>query len=328
VAGGIPNPGYQWQVLSGTTWMSLGAIAGTTPNNSTFYWTNFVGAFSSFRVLAINLYGTTPSTPAAVVTTYPVANWNKGLWTVNFAVPSLANSGPGTQYVGRAVLGTNTYWNPLHGGNYANTPPSLLDDGVTPCVVNLSCDNSTNGSFFNGTNILLLDEYMQINTNGCNMTFTDVPNGRYNLAAYMCVANYTNRGTAVTVQGVTRSVTNTSGDAYFLPDNTVIYTNLLVTNGVLAMHLVPGWDPAHGATNNEGQFNGAQLQLLKYGPAILSLTNKNGSFVLTYVGGKLLESTNVTGPWTTNTAAPSGAVTINPTGRMKFYLILTNTAWE
>ena len=59
-----------------------------------------------------------------------------------------------------------------------------------------------------------------------------------------------------------------------------------------------------------------------------SLTNKNGNLVLTYVGGKLLESTNVTGPWTTNATMPAGAVTINPTGHMKFYLILTNTAWE
>ena len=66
----------------------------------------------------------------------------------------------------------------------------------------------------------------------------------------MNVATYTNRGTAVTVKGVTQSVTNTSGDTAFLPDNTVIYTNLVVTNGMLEMHLVTGWDSTHGATNN------------------------------------------------------------------------------
>ena len=114
-----------------------------------------------------------------------------------------------------------------------------------------------------------------------------------------------------------------------MPDNTVVYTNLVVTNGTLEMHMVAGWDSAHGATNTEGDFNGAQLQLLQYGPSILSLTNKGGTnFVLTYVGGKLLEATNIMGPWTTNTAVPSGAITINPTQAMKFYRVLTNTAWE
>ena len=342
-AGGIPNPGYQWQVLVGTTWAGLSdnyAIGLGHTTNSTLMWTNFTGQFTYFRALATNLYGIMPSGQAQV-TVYPVANWNKGLWTVNFAIPSYANQGPGTQYVGRALLTTSNsvwnssaatnqygYWNPLRGGNYASTPPGLLDDGVTHNVVNLSCDVSTNGNFYNGTNILLLDEYMQLNSNGCNMILSSVPSGKYNLAVYMNVATYTNRGTAVTVQGVTQSVTNTSGDTQFLPDNTVVYTNLVVTNGTLAMHLVAGWDPQHGATNNEGQFNGAQLQLLKYGPNILSLTNNSGSFVLTYVGGKLLEATNILGPWTTNTPVPSGAVTINPTGHMRFYRILTNTAWE
>jgi hypothetical protein len=260
----------------------------------------------------------------------PVANWNKGLWTVNFAVPTTSNGGPGTNFVGHGVLGTNTYWNALRGGNFANTPPSLLDNGATYCVVNLSCTNYGNTPWYNAGSDLLLDEYMYFGTNGTSMLFTDVPNGRYNLAVYMIDAgpqpSYADRGTTVTVQGVSQSITNAQ-DVALLPDNTVIYTNLLVTNGMLELHMQPYNTYLH-PTNTEGDFDGAQLELLKYGPAILSLTNKNGNFVLTYVGGKLLESTNVTGPWTTNTAVPAGAVTINPTGHMKFYLILTNTAWE
>ena len=113
-----------------------------------------------------------------------------------------------------------------------------------------------------------------------------------------------------------------------LPDNTVIYTNLVVMNGILEMHLQPFNMPLN-TNNTEGDFDGAQLQLLQYGPGFLSFTNKGGTnFVLTYVGGKLLEATNIMGPWTTNTAVPSGAITINPTQAMKFYRVLTNTAWE
>ena len=114
-AGGIPNPSFQWQYLNGTVWTGLAGnptigLAATT--NSTLYWTNFAGQITYVRALATNSYGIAPSAQAQV-TVYPVANWNKGLWTVNFAVPSYGNSGPGTQYVGRAILETSNYlaWN-------------------------------------------------------------------------------------------------------------------------------------------------------------------------------------------------------------------------
>ena len=331
-AGGIPSPNYQWQFQSGTTWnnavnSTVTGIFGAT--NATFGWTNYSGAFTNFRCLAYNAFGTNTS-PAVSAFVIPVANWNKGLWTVNFAVPSTSNGGPGTNFVGHGVLGANFYWNVLSGGNFANTPPTLLDDGVTRCIVNLSCTNTGNGTWYNAGSTLLLDEYMNFGTNGTSMVFTDVPNGRYNLAVYMIDAgpqpSYSDRGTTVTVQGASHSITNAQ-DVALLTDNTVVYTNLLVTNGVLEMHMQPYDTPLH-TPNTEGDFNGAQLELLKYGPAILSLTNKSTNFVLTYVGGKLLEATSIMGPWTTNTAVPSGAVTINPTGQVKFYRVLTNTAWE
>ena len=92
-AGGIPNPSFQWQYLNGTVWTGLAGnptigLAATT--NSTLYWTNFAGQITYVRALATNSYGTVPSAQAQV-TVYPVANWNKGLWTVNFAVPSYGN---------------------------------------------------------------------------------------------------------------------------------------------------------------------------------------------------------------------------------------------
>ena len=136
------------------------------------------------------------------------------------------------------------------------------------------------------------------------------------------------RGITFTVNGVSQSVTNVQ-DVSLLPDNTVIYTNLLVLNGSLEVDMTCVTNTVLHNPSTEGDFNGAQIQLVKYGPNILSFTNKGGTnFVLTYVGGKLLEATNITGPWTTNTAVPSGAVTITPTQPMKFYRVLTNTAWE
>ena len=74
--------------------------------NATMYWQNFTGAFSNFRAIAKNGSGSATSSVASV-TCVPVANWNQGLWTVNFAVPSAANGGPDTPYLGFGVLGTN-----------------------------------------------------------------------------------------------------------------------------------------------------------------------------------------------------------------------------
>ena len=321
-AGGIPNPGYQWQVFSGGVWTSLGnnsLISGATSNVLT--WNFFTNNGYQFRVKCTNTFGTNISS-TAVVTVIPVANWNLGLWTVNFGVPTSNNSGPDTNYVGRGVLGTNFYWNVLSGGLFANTPPSLLDDGQTVSGINLGATNYGNGSWYGIGNLLLLDQFCFFGTNGTSFVFSNVPNGRYNLAAYLCDGPDLNRATTITVKGVPISIANAQ-DMFFLPDNTVIYTNLVVTNGMLEMHLQPYDVPLH-PPNTEGDFNGAQLELLQYGPAILSLTNKSTNFVLTYVGGKLLEATNITGPWTTNTAVPSGAVTINPTGQMKFYRVMSN----
>jgi hypothetical protein len=324
VAGGIPSPGYYWQVqLPNSTWASISysTLLGIAPTtNSTLYWTNYVGLYSNFRVVVTNAYGTITSS-AAAVTMIPVTNWNKGLWTVNFDVPTSANSGPNTNYVGRGVLGTNTYWNGLSGSYFASTPPSLLDDGVTPCPVNLGATNWNNGKFYNAGNNLLLDQYMNYGTNGTSMVFTDVPDGRYSLAVYLTDAgpepNYADRGATVTVQGVAKSVVNAQ-DVSFLPDNTVIYTNLLVTNGILEMHLQPNDSPLH-TPNTEGDFDGAQLELITAGPALTGITQKGTNFTLSWVGGGLYQATNLTGPWFTNTA--SSPFTNPATGAVRFFRI-------
>jgi len=81
--------------------------------NATFYWQNFTGSYTSFRAIAKNNSGTATS-GVAVVTYVPVANWNQGVWTVNFCVPSAVNNGTNTLMLALA------FWEPIHIG--------------TPCV--------------------------------------------------------------------------------------------------------------------------------------------------------------------------------------------------
>ena len=179
----------------------------------------FRRALTSFRAIAKNSSGTATST-VPTVTYVPVANWNQGVWTVNFCVPSAVNTGTNTPYVGLGVLGTNTYWNALSGSQMENTPISLRDDGVTPSGVKVSTTNSSLGTFSSGVpcNNVLLDQYCQNcdTNNGLNFFFTQVPKGIYNVALYGCTASYADRGIGFTVitNGVsagTQWVTNAQG---------------------------------------------------------------------------------------------------------------------
>jgi Concanavalin A-like lectin/glucanases superfamily len=350
-ASGIPSPNYQWQYYNGSAWANLGSSLFTNglpsrmTTNGTFYYQNYTNPsiMLDFRAVAFNNSGTNYSNPA-FVTYVPVANWNQGLWTVNFCVPSTQNGGPGTPYVGPGVLATiNTewttnvyayYWNALSGGNLQNTT-SLRDDGVTPSGINVSTTNDYIGTFSSGApcNNLLLDQYCQIadTNNGMNFFFTGVPKGVYNLALYGCTASYANRGVGFTVitngvsagtQWVTNSLWN-AADLLFTPyDNTAVFTNLVVTSGTLQVNAAIALATPAYTNSQEADFNGAQLQMLTPGPNISSLTHSGTNFVLTYAGGILLSSTNVVGPtWVTNFGNP---YTIIPTGQMRFFKVYTN----
>ena len=327
VASGVPSPWYQWQTLSGTAWTSLGTAVGRTPNAATLMYSNFTSlTLTNYRCVATNLYGAVTSGVASV-SIIPLNRYNVG-WTVNFNVMSAANGGPNAPYVGHGVLGNgiNTYWNGLSGGKFANNRPSYWDDGLTPSPINLSATNTGNGNFSSGPpyNNMLLDEYMNFGTNTA-IVFTGVPNGRYNLALYGVCGSYANRGTTFTVQGVSQSVINAQ-DTFLLPDNTVVYSNLLVNSGSLEVDMAPGWDATMGSTNNEGDFCGAQLQFVS-GPLLVGMTNKLGlTNILTYYGGFVEQATNIAGPWTTNTTIGAGAyiitnITIPPT---RFFRVWTN----
>ena len=325
IAGGIPAPNYQWQVTNGITWANL---AGNPPiglgptTNSTLYWTNFTGQFNSFRCIATNYYGRATSS-VAFVSLLPVANWNKGLWTVNFAITP---NGPGSAYAGRGVLGTTNsmavtnqyaYWNALSGSQFANIPPSLRDDGITVSGVNFGSTNFFFGGATSfGENHALLDTFCSFDTNGAAFVFTNVPNGKYNLALYGIDGAHADRSTIFTVNGASQSIINAQ-DINFLPDNTVLFTNLLISRGSLEVDMVP-----LSVISHQGAFNGAQLELIQYGPQPPKINCANGICVLSWEGGGLLEATNVLGPWRTNTAV--SPLVITATNAAKFYRVFNN----
>jgi hypothetical protein len=236
------------------------------------------------------------------------------------------------------VLGFGTYWNVLNGDNgQVTNVTSLRDTGLVDTGIKVSTPAGRNvgtpgSSLWTGvTNNMLLDTYAQVlSTNGVAtpFIFSHVPNGKYNLALYGCVGNWRNRAIKFTVltNGLvagTAAMTNLQ-DILLLPnDNTAVFTNLLVLNSTLEVDMVFLPCPANTNTvSGECEFNGAQLQLLKYAPQV---TNFNAStHTFGWAGGGLMRATNVMGPWVTNPGV--APYTFTPTGYMQFYRVY-NPKW-
>jgi hypothetical protein len=64
----------------------------------------------------------------------------------------------------------------------------------------------------------------------------------------------------------------------------------------------------------QGVYNGIPVQ----GPQTIIITHSGANVVLNWQSGTLLQSTNLLGPWTTNSAATSG-YTIPATNRVQFF---------
>jgi len=346
VATAVPNPTYQWQFAQGAVgnnlWTNVvntgSSIVGAT--SSSLAISNFPPSGpwnnrTNFRVIVMNGSGSVTSSPANVNFSL-IPNYNGGSWTMNFAITTINDGGTGTPFSGHGLLGTGTYWNALNAdsGQVTNVT-SLLDDGTTSSSVkfrsqagiNVSSDSSL---ALRPTNNLLLDTYAIISTKPTPFVFSNIPNGKYNLALYGCVGNWLDRAITFTVltngviAGNTAALTNLQ-DVLFARDNTVVFTNLIVVNQKLEVDI--GWVPTALHTNTvtgEGEFNGAQLQLLQGGPTPGAITPSGANLVFYWSGGGLQYSTNVQGPWTTNVGALS-PFTFAPTGAVKFFRIVNST---
>ena len=299
--GGIPSPTWSWQ--GGTN-----GIAGN--------WNSSTGVVGN---VLDTTGGSSRGVSGSTTATITFSNYNSSF---NFDVITSSDSGTNAPYNSYGVLGypgSGKYWNALSGGLFANTAPSKLDDGVTLSTVNLGATNY-NGNWSSGLgDNNLLDQYMNFTTNATSMVFTGVPTGKYNLAIYGVCGTWANRGTTFTVNGLSQSVTNAQAET-FRPDNTVIFTNIVVTGGTLEVHMFPSYTPTYPGTNTEGDFNGVQLQLVQYGPGFTGPFTNN---TLTWTGGGLYEATNIMGPWITNTHTSPYVVT--PTVPQKYFRVYNPT---
>ena len=345
VAGGIPSPTYQWQYTtdSGATWANVAdipnTIIGSTSNvlimNS--YPIPLYISINNFQVTVQNSSGSITSAPIANVTVLSIpGNANGGLWTVNYAFATTNGGGLGNPFIGRGVLGTGTYWNALgtNGASQVTNTASFLDNGSTVSGINFTSQTGDSvgltSSLYRGvpTNNLLLDTFATLGSvTPTPFVFSPIPNGKYNLAVYACVGSWLDRAASITVltNGVsagTKGLTNVQDSVFATIDNLAIYTNLLVMNQKLEVDIVFLPTAAHTNTDSgEADFNGAQLQLLKYAPAITNLNM--ATHTLSWRGGGLYHATNVLGTWETNPFV--SPFTFTPTGHMQFFRIYNPT---
>ena len=330
--GGSPYPTYNWQSSpDGTTWTTLADGAGITGSHTNILTYTMGNNALDFRVFLANPYGSVTSS-VVVVNVNPIPT---GLWTVNF---QFTNNYAGSgllglgRFTGYGILGSGTYWNSIpNPGSAAGTFTStsdLLDDGATHSGVVATHVSGGGFSSVNGAAVapnILLDAYSQIYTTTAtgNLLFTHVPSGRYNLVLYGIDGTFADRGTVFTVNGVSQTTSNVQAAVYVQGDNVVLYTNVLVTNGILSVNINANPNIAlYGNTNWEGSFNGAQLQLTTAGPNIWSITNSGTNLVLAWAGGGLMQSTNLSAGagWVTNTAV--SPYTFAPTGAQRFFRIV------
>jgi hypothetical protein len=342
-AGGIPSPTYQWQCLQNGSlpWVNVdnaATVFGATTENLiiTGYpsglWTTFNR--TNFQLVATNNYGKAASTLATV--TLRQVPQTGAQWTMNFAMVSLDGGGTGTPYSGRGVLGTGTNWNALNADSgQAISVTANRDDGVaTNSGIVFSSQagiyvNSGSSLALRPTNNMLLDTYAIIaSTNSTTpFVFSNIPNGKYNLALYGCVGNWLDRAIKFTVltNGVvagTAAMTNLQDSVLAPNDNTAVFTNLIVMNQRLEVDMIFLPCPLHTNTlAGECEFNGAQLQLLTNAPGITVVSNQ----FVAWAGGGLYTATNVTGPWVTNPGV-SPLLLTNKTESKRFFRVFSPTA--
>jgi hypothetical protein len=320
---------YQWQVNKGDGPTNLnGKIS------STLVLTNLkVGDAGEYSLYAYNTVGANQSTPS-VLTVYPTPAVGT---TVNFQWYSTeggdagAYSGPGLP-----AFGSGSYWNPVAGPSYWSpgayrSAAGLADDGATSTGISWALYTGGSWSQTTGSTVPLLDSYAI--AYGPQAFVFELPDGRYALALFSCNGNEavtaTNSATVFTVNGMTKVAAPTQHSSFVEGDNCVVFSNVMVANGVL----YGTWDVADGLSF--GALNGAQLRYLGSGfaPEALTVQRSGNQVTLSWptTGWTLQAQTNAPGAGIrTNWAnvPGSGAVksmvfTINPGAGSVFYRLIS-----
>jgi hypothetical protein len=221
-----------------------------------------------------------------------------GLWTVNFQLTNnvlgFATSTNGLgHYAGAGVLGGGTFWNPIpdlagafNTASYTNSS-DLQANGAThsgiTAIVNGSGDSTAQSGGSPTAVTTLLDQYVSVNnataSTGGGLILNGVPDGTYNMVVYGINGGFESAGAVYTVHAANGVQTGTLAniqDLYFSPgDNSWLFTNVQVSGGSLLTDI--------GPNNGGSEFNGVQLQLISYAPAVagFSGTPTNGFVPLT-----------------------------------------------
>lgn len=312
--------------VGGTVTLSATNIQGTSPisyqwqtDGGTFVFTNVLGATNSsltlshlevsasgnYHLMATNSQGSAQTSDVTLTVRPQPAN----PFVANFQFHTFVNADVGN-YSGPGAIGAGTFWNQVPGptefflpGAWYISSSGYSDDGITDEGISwtLICDNSW--GWTSSPTIPLLDS--AANAYAPSTFLFNLPNGLYNLVLYSCNGTEAGspnhqEGVTFTVNGVSKTILPTTDQEFVLNNNYVIFNNVVVTEAMLS----GTW----AATNHFGSLNGAQLEYLgAYQP--LSIRNSGSQLRIEWTGGTLLQATDLTGPWTTNSAASPLLVT-------------------
>lgn len=306
---------YQWQVDKGTGPTNL---VGQTSSTLTLSNLQLSDA-GTYYLSASNSVGP-GSSSGGILTVYPQPT---SPFTANFQWRSFQDSNDVGGYTGQGVpgYGSGTFWNQIIGPD--NNPGSNVtyvsatgysDDGSTDEGLSMSVTCNESWAWTSTPVIPLLDSAV---TARPRATFGFIlPNGLYNLVLFSCNGTESaqaDAGAVFNINGITRTALPTQDTSFVEGDNYVVFKNLVVTDGRLSGTVTAV------AGKSYGSLNGAQVQFL--GPAVTLHAQMiaGGQLRLEWSQGTLLESTNVTGPWTS--VQTSSPYTFTPTGPQMFYQV-------
>ena len=237
---------YQWQ-FTPTNGTGTVNIPGAT--NVTYTIQNMSAATAgTYSLLASNNPGGIPATNASTPTLLSLLPAPTN-FVANFAY---SVRGP-TTYAGPGVFPSAQYWNTI--ANYSGgTPNALADDGLTDLYISFTSSRTWDyGNYASGA-IGLFGNY-ELNQGSTPQPFglNNLPAGVYNLYLYSCDGGYEKSQTIFTINGQSITNLNTTDLIFLETNNYCVFTNIIVTNGVLNGTWAEG--------NYEGSLNGLQVQL-------------------------------------------------------------------
>lgn len=303
---------YQWQFDDGSGWVNIPGATNHTYSMASVSTTNA----GQYQLLASNSIGSTNSTPATLTVLNPTT--------------FMANFSYQISYSGAGALpgGTGYYWNLMN--NQGASTTSLADDGATGVGVTFNAQRIAN--FTSGaTTIGLFQNYLLIQvTTNLSFSFSNLPAGGYNVALYSDNGAYHGSQTTFVIGNVTNTAISTSDSAFILNNNYVVFTNILVTNGVLR--------GTYGRVTGEAALNGAQLQMAYSLPnPVINIFGQPADVVVP-IGNPASVSVAAYGPeqlfyqwWVDGGGAISGATNssyspnTSVVGTNGYYVVITNS---